>query len=404
MAIQSYNMENLNSTPSSERVHIAVFGNRNAGKSSLINAITGQSLSIVSDFAGTTTDPVYKTMEILPLGPVVLIDTPGIDDDSELGAQRVEKTREILGKCDIALLVVDILSNVENDLISEFKESDLPYIVVFNKVDLFPKIPPETEMEIYVSARDGTNISRLREKIANLPNFRKKQQPLIEDLVSAGDFVLLVTPQDESAPKGRLILPQQQTIRAILDAGAVSIVINGNEIEEVLSKIKQPKIVITDSQIFGKIAKFTPNDILLTSFSILFARYRGTLESAVKGATVIDNLRGGETILISEACTHHRQCNDIGTVKLPNLIRQFTGKNFNFEWTAGRDFPENPTKYALIAHCGGCMLNDKEMQRRYNHAAECGVPITNYGILIAYMNGILERSLRPFAEIHKFII
>jgi [FeFe] hydrogenase H-cluster maturation GTPase HydF len=399
-------MNTLNDTPTSERVHIAIFGKRNAGKSSLINAITGQSLSIVSEIAGTTTDPVYKSMEILPMGPVVLIDTPGIDDGGELGALRIEKTQEVLRKTNVAILVVDSSKGFGGEdkyLLEQVKSKNIPYIIVMNKSDLTAETQP-TDDTIYVSAKENKNIEMLKEKIASLSKFTVKEQVLIEDLLNPSDLVVLVMPQDKAAPKGRLILPEQQTVRAVLDADAINIVIRENEIDTIFDKINgKIKMVVTDSQVFDKISKSTPDDILLTSFSILFARYRGILETAVKGVKAVDNLKDGDFVLISEGCTHHRQCTDIGKVKLPAWIDAYTGKKINYEWSAGREFPIDTTKYSIIVHCGGCMLNDSEVQYRYNSATENCVPITNYGILIAYIHGILERSVRPFEDIHKFL-
>lgn len=397
----------LNETVSAERVHIAFFGLRNAGKSSLVNAVTGQKLSLVSNVLGTTTDPVKKAMELLPLGPVVIIDTPGIDDEGELGFQRVLRAKQVLNQTNIAVLVVDSLkglSKLDNDLIESFKEKKIPYIIAFNKADLLEKLPESKENEIYVSAEKGININELKEKIAALSKSVANNKTLLGDIVKKNDLVVLVTPIDSAAPKGRLILPQQQTIRELLDIGATVIVTKETELEESLSKLKaKPNLVITDSQAFGFVSKIVPKDVLLTSFSILFARYKGDLETVVKGAKELDNIKDGDKILISEGCTHHRQCNDIGTVKLPNWIKNYTKKDISFEFTSGGEFPENLEKYALVVHCGACMLNEAQMKSRIESAIKQGIPITNYGISIAQMNGILKRSVEPFQEIKKIL-
>lgn len=394
----------LNSTPNSERLHIAFFGLRNAGKSSLVNAVTGQALSVVSDVKGTTTDPVSKAMELLPLGPVLITDTAGFDDEGALGELRIKKTNEILRKTDIAVLVVDaLLGKTEKDgeLISLFKEKSLPFIIAYNKCELIET--PETmgENEIYVSAEKGININELKEKIATMKP-QIKEQRIIGDLIDTGDVVVLVTPIDESAPKGRIILPQQQTIRDILDSNALVFVTKETEFTQTLSALaKKPRLVITDSQVFGIISKLCPEDIPLTSFSILMARQKGFLDVAVKGVTAINKLKDGDTVLISEGCTHHRQCGDIGSVKLPNLLKKYTGKNLKIELTSGGEFPEDLSKYSLVLHCGGCMLNQKELIYRKNHSNNASVPFTNYGIAIAYMTGILERSIKPLPEIYN---
>ena len=397
----------LNNTPSSERVHIAFFGKRNAGKSSIVNAVTGQNLSIVSDILGTTTDPVLKTMELLPLGPVVIIDTPGIDDTGELGSLRVKKSYQILNKTDVAVLVVDSsvgLSEEDIALLEKIKQKNIPYAVVYNKSDLI-KLRTINDNEICVSAENGENINLLKELIARLANIQKNDKSIVSDMLKKGDIAVLVVPIDESAPKGRLILPQQQTIRDIIDHHACAVVTQDTELVSTLNSLsKKPKIVITDSQAFARVSRDTPEDIMLTSFSILFANYKGNLKLAVEGVTALDTLKHGDHILISEGCTHHRQCGDIGTVKLPNLIKKYTGlKNLEFEWTSGIEFSENLKKYKLIIHCGGCMLNEREMKYRLKCAEDEGVPITNYGTAIAYMNGILKRSLAPFPEIQKII-
>lgn len=395
----------LNDKAASERVHIGFFGLRNAGKSSVVNAVTGQSVSVVSDVKGTTTDPVEKTMELLPIGPVVIIDTPGIDDSGELGDLRVKRTKKVLNKTDVAILVVDAekgMSEQDISLKNLFEQKEIPYVIAYNKSDMLADIPVATDNEIYVSAKNGTNIYELKEKIGKLSGAETNQKKIVGDIIEPGDNIVLVVPIDSSAPKGRLILPQQQTIRDILDSGAIATVTRDTELKKALSSLAdKPKLVITDSQAFGKVGKDTPEDILLTSFSILFARYKGDLLQVVKGAAKLGKLQDGDTVLISEGCTHHRQCNDIGTVKLPSWIKGFCGKDINFEFTSGGDFPEDLSKYALIVHCGGCMLNEREMKYRIRHASDNEIPITNYGIAIAHINGLLKRSLSPFPEIQK---
>ena len=390
----------LNSVVSAERLHIGFFGLRNAGKSSLVNAVTGQKLSLVSDVKGTTTDPVSKAMELLPLGPVVIIDTPGIDDEGELGAMRVERARQTLSKIHIAVLVTDSkneLTDAEKELISSFKQKNIPFIIAKNKVDLLADTPEEKENELYVSATNGTNINELKEKIAFLSKDVANNKKILADLIKKGDKAVLVVPIDESAPKGRLILPQQQTIRELLEIGAITVVVKPEELADTLDSLKTPpRLVITDSQSFGAVSKIVPEDIMLTSFSILFARYKGDLEKVVKGAFALDSLKDGDTLLISEGCTHHRQCKDIGSVKIPDWVRKHSGKSLNFEFTSGGEFPEDLSKYALVIHCGGCMLNEREMQSRLERAEKSGVPITNYGTAIAHIHGILKRSLEPF--------
>lgn len=392
----------LNDTPSADRVHIGFFGRRNAGKSSVVNAITGQELAVVSDVKGTTTDPVYKAMELLPIGPVMIIDTPGIDDTGMLGELRVRKTKQVLNKTDVAVLVIDGTQGKSDDdeaLIRFFREKEINYIIVYNKADLVNFVPSREE-EICVSAKDKTNIEALKEKIASLAPVENQKLRIVADLIHPSDFVVLVTPIDKAAPKGRLILPQQQTIRDILEADATAIVVKEYELRETLQGLnKKPKLVITDSQVFSKVSADTPKDILLTSFSILFARYKGLLEEAVKGAAAIESLSEGDYVLISEGCTHHRQCDDIGQVKLPRWIRNYTGKQLNFEFTSGGEFYEDLAKYKLIVHCGGCMLPEREVKFRMKCAKDQEIPITNYGILIAYMQGILQRSLEPFPHI-----
>ena len=393
----------LNAAASAERLHIGFFGMRNAGKSSVVNAVTGQDLALVSDVKGTTTDPVKKAMELLPLGPVVIIDTPGMDDEGELGLMRVKKARQVLNYADMAILVVDStagLSAEDKDLLNRFKEKNIPYIVVWNKSDLLEVIPEAKENEIYVSAKEGVNINALKDRMGALIKSDGDKKRVVGDLIKADDTVVLVIPIDSAAPKGRLILPQQQTIRDILDSGAVAMTTGVHNLPTTLAKLKEkPRLVITDSQAFGKVSKLTPEDIELTSFSILFARYKGDLMGAVKGAAKLDHLEDGDTVLISEGCTHHRQCGDIGSVKLPNWILNYTGKDIKFEFTSGTEFPENLSKYVLVIHCGACMLTEREMQYRNRHSADWGVPMTNYGIAIAQIHGILRRSLEPFPEV-----
>lgn len=410
----------MNQTPASERIHISFFGKRNAGKSSVINAVTGQDLAIVSNIKGTTTDPVYKTMELLPLGPVMLIDTPGIDDEGDLGALRIKKSYQILNKTDIAILVVDVFIGItehEEALIHRFQEKNIPWILVYNKADLIPGeisgtvFPPHTDTaagnELFVSAATGSGIHELKEKIASLKPEDTHKYPLISDLVCPLDLVILVIPIDKAAPKGRLILPQQQTIRAILECGALSLVVRDTELkdtlEHFLSKDIHPRLVITDSQAFAQVSSVTPEEISLTSFSILFARYKGDLGTLTEGAAALKNIQHGDKILIAEGCTHHRQCDDIGTVKIPNMIRKFTGAEPEFVFTSGTEFPDDVSDYKLVVHCGGCMLNEREMKYRIACCRDQKVPITNYGILIARITGILNRSLTPFPEFQKLL-
>lgn len=396
----------LNSTPTSDRVHIGIFGRRNAGKSSLINALTNQKLAIVSDIKGTTTDPVYKTMELLPIGPVVFIDTPGIDDDGELGEQRVKASYRVLAKTDIALLVAEgsELSEEDKMLIKRIREKNIPYIVVYNKCEQYPGFAPAGENEIAVSAAEGINIKELRELIAKRYNCGEEKLRLVADIIKPGDFVCLVVPIDKAAPKGRLILPQQMAIRDILDAGAISVVMRESELEQTLAQLgRKPDLVVTDSQAFGMVSKTVPRDIPLTSFSILMARYKGILKQAAAGVRALDSLRDGDTVLISEGCTHHRQCGDIGTMKLPAWINGYTQKELRYEFSSGTEFPERLEKYSLIVHCGGCMLNEREVRYRLACAEEQGVPMTNYGILIAYVHGILKRSVEPFEDIAELL-
>ncbi|MCI9101089.1 MAG: [FeFe] hydrogenase H-cluster maturation GTPase HydF [Lachnospiraceae bacterium] len=397
----------MNQTPASERVHISFFGKRNAGKSSVINAVTGQNLAIVSQVKGTTTDPVYKTMELLPLGPVMVIDTPGIDDEGELGKLRVKKSYQVLNKTDVALLVVDgtVGRQPEDEmLIQRFQDKSIPYMVVYNKLDLMGQEPACKEDEIWVSAEQETNIWELKEKIARLGKQEEPDKYIVRDLMKPGDFLVLVVPIDKAAPKGRLILPQQQTIRDILDGDGSAIVVKENGLKEALEKLGQPpRLVITDSQVFDKVDADTPKEIMLTSFSILFARYKGDLAEAVRGVTALDSLRDGDKVLIGEGCTHHRQCDDIGTVKIPRWIREYTGCELSFDFTAGTEFPDDLSPYRMIVHCGGCMLNAREMKYRVQCAVDQGIPITNYGILVAYLRGILKRSLEPFPEIGRLL-
>lgn len=397
----------MNQTPASERVHISFFGRRNAGKSSVINAVTGQNLAIVSQVKGTTTDPVYKTMELLPLGPVMVIDTPGIDDEGELGKLRVKKSYQVLNKTDVALLVVDgtVGRQPEDEmLIQRFRDKAIPYMVVYNKVDLLEQEPVCGEDEIWVSATQEKNIWELKERIARLGKQEEPDKYIVRDLMEPGDFLVLVVPIDKAAPKGRLILPQQQTIRDILDGDGSAVVVKENGLKEALEKLGQPpRLVITDSQVFDKVDADTPKEIMLTSFSILFARYKGSLAEAVRGVAALDSLKDGDKVLIGEGCTHHRQCDDIGTVKIPRWIREYTGCELSFDFTAGTEFPDDLSPYRMIVHCGGCMLNAREMKYRVQCAVDQGIPITNYGILTAYLKGILKRSLEPFPEIGRLL-
>jgi len=397
----------LNETVSAERLHIGFFGLRNAGKSSVVNAVTGQDLAVVSDVKGTTTDPVKKAMELLPLGPVLIIDTPGLDDEGELGQLRVKKARRVLAQTDIAVLVVDStrgLSEPDQALLADFRERNLPYIVVYNKADLLKHRPPLQEGAYYVSAATGENIHELKEAIGKLSGSAQAQKKIVSDLLNPGDVAVLVTPIDSAAPKGRLILPQQMTIRDLLDAGCVPVVCRETELERTLNRLKEPPaLVITDSQVFGKVSKLVPESIPLTSFSILMARYKGELSELVRGAARLSKLQDGACVLISEGCTHHRQCGDIGTEKMPMWIRAKSGADVSFAFTSGGDFPEDVSQYALVVHCGGCMLNEKEMKHRIRTAMQSDVPIVNYGVAIAYMNGILHRSLSVFPQILQIL-
>ena len=396
----------LNDTPSGERVHIGFFGRRNAGKSSVVNAVTGQELSVVSDVKGTTTDPVMKSMELLPMGPVVIIDTPGFDDEGALGELRVKKTKQILNRSDCAVLVVDAtqgMTPADRELVELFGQKGLPYLIAYNKSDL-TAAPVLGEKELAVSAQTGENIQELKERIARLVKTGEDSRRLVGDLLSPGDLVVLVTPIDSAAPKGRLILPQQQTIRDILDAGAAAIVVKEDGLRDTLHKLgTKPRMVITDSQAFAQVSRDTPEDIPLTSFSILMARYKGFLDAAVEGVAAIDHLRDGDRVLIAEGCTHHRQCEDIGTVKIPRWLSEYTGKDLQLEHSSGRDFPEDLSPYQLVIHCGGCMLNQREMTYRQKTAGDNGVPFTNYGITIAHLKGILKRSVELFPHLHQLL-
>lgn len=397
----------LQDVSSGERLHIGFFGMRNAGKSSLVNKVTGQQLAVVSDVKGTTTDPVKKAMELLPLGPVVIIDTPGLDDEGELGQLRIQKAKQILGQTDIAVLVVDACKGsckLDKELIRVFEERKTPYIVVYNKADLLTERSARKDNELYVSAGTGEGVQELKEKLGSFASRMKNPKLLVADMIESGDLVVLVTPIDESAPKGRLILPQQLTIRDILDKHGIVVTCQDTELVQTLGNLaKQPKMVITDSQVFGKVSKAVPKDIPLTSFSILMARYKGDLEELVKGAAALSRLKDGDKILISEGCTHHRQCNDIGTVKMPHWIEEYTGVEPEFHFSSGCEFPEDLSAYSVIVHCGGCTLNETEMKHRINKAASAGVPIVNYGIAIAHMHGILKRSLELFPDMYALL-
>ena len=397
----------LNETVSAERVHIGFFGLRNAGKSSLVNAVTGQQLSVVSDYKGTTTDPVKKAMELLPLGPVVIIDTPGIDDEGDLGELRVKKAKETLSSTDIAILVCDAkngLTDWDYKLIQMFDEKKTPYIIAYNKADLLETVPSNDEKNIYVSAKNGIGIKELKEALGKFKGTVENTKYIVADLLTAGDVVILVIPIDEAAPKGRLILPQQQTIRDILEAGCIPVCCRDTELQLTLQSLgKKPRMVITDSQAFGRVSKMVPDDIILTSFSILFARYKGDLKELIKGASVLSKLKAGDKILISEGCTHHRQCGDIGSVKIPMWIKKFSGVEPEITLTSGGEYPDDLSEYKLCIHCGGCMLNEKEMQSRIQKANNAGIPMVNYGIAIAHMHGILKRSLELFPEVSALL-
>ena len=400
-------MSGMNQTPAGERVHIAFFGRRNAGKSSLVNAFTGQEIAIVSDVKGTTTDPVSKAMELLPLGPVQIIDTPGIDDEGELGALRVRRTRQVLNKTDLAILVVDAavgLTGVEEELIGLLKQKNVPWILVWNKSDLLETVPEGEGNTIWVSALTGLHIHELKELAAKTALREEPRRPLVSDLLEPGDVAVLVVPIDKAAPKGRLILPQQQTIRDILEAGASAMVCRDSELPQTLARLAQPpKIVITDSQVFGKVNRMVPPEVPLTSFSILMARYKGDLPLAVAGAGAVDSLKEGDRVLIAEGCTHHRQCGDIGTEKIPNWIRRRTGAEPEFVFASGNSFPEDVSGFKMVIHCGGCTLPEREMKYRLACCADQGIPVTNYGILIAYLNGILKRTIEPFGDLARLL-
>ena len=393
----------LNSVSSGERVHIGFFGMRNAGKSSVVNAVTGQSLSVVSDYKGTTTDPVKKAMEILPLGPVLIIDTPGIDDEGELGEKRVDKAYEILAETDVAVLIVDAKKGLQEKdqlLISLFEKKNTPYIIAYNKCDLIEDLKELKSNEIYVSAVENKNIFELKEKIGALSKNKAEKRVIVSDLVTEGDIVILVTPIDEAAPKGRIILPQQMTLRELLDSKCTAVVCQPSELEGTINALKnKPKLVITDSQVFGFVSKVLPDEIPLTSFSILMARYKGDLNNLVNGAVALKGIKDGDKILISEGCTHHRQCNDIGTVKIPDWIRSYTNAEPEFIFTSGGEFLRDLSGVSLVVHCGGCMLNEKEMKSRMEFCNESKTPIVNYGVAIAAMNGILKQSLEIFPDL-----
>lgn len=393
----------LNDTPSANRIHIGFFGCRNAGKSSVVNAITGQELAVVSDVLGTTTDPVQKAMELLPLGPVMIIDTPGFDDVGELGEKRIQKTKQILNRTDIAVLVVDAkkgFTATDKQLLALIQEKELPYLIIYNKSDLLEKIPKEEEHSIYISALEKIDIQECKEKLAHQIPTEDMTLQIVGDLLCPGDLAVLVIPIDSAAPKGRLILPQQQVIRDILEAGAAAVTVRNTELARTLQKLEgKVRMVITDSQAFEEVAAIVPKEIPLTSFSILMARFKGYLETAVKGIQAVDSLKDGDRILVSEGCTHHRQCEDIGTVKLPNWLLKYTGKDLKFEWSSGREFKEDLSPYAMVIHCGGCMLNEREVKYRMKCAVDQGIPFTNYGIAIAYMKGILQRSIEPIPNL-----
>ena len=393
----------LNDTPSGERIHIGFFGRRNAGKSSVVNAVTGQELAVVSDTKGTTTDPVSKAMELLPLGPVMIIDTPGFDDVGELGEKRIQKTKQILNRTDIAVLVVDAkkgFTATDKQLLALIQEKELPYLIIYNKSDLLEKIPKEEEYSIYISALEKIGIQECKEKLAHQIPTEDMTLQIVGDLLCPGDLAVLVIPIDSAAPKGRLILPQQQVIRDILEAGAAAVTVRNTELAKTLQKLEgKVRMVITDSQAFEEVAAIVPKEIPLTSFSILMARFKGYLETAVKGIQAVDSLKDGDRILVSEGCTHHRQCEDIGTVKLPNWLLKYTGKDLKFEWSSGREFKEDLSPYAMVIHCGGCMLNEREVKYRMKCAVDQGIPFTNYGIAIAYMKGILQRSIEPIPNL-----
>lgn len=400
-------MSGMNQTPAGERVHIAFFGRRNAGKSSLVNAFTGQELAIVSEVKGTTTDPVYKAMELLPVGPVQIIDTPGIDDVGELGELRIRKTRQVLNKCDLAIVVADAsapLGKAEEELIALVQAKQIPYLLVWNKADLLDTVPQGEKNVLWVSARTGLHLQELKEQAAALAMQREPAHPLVADLLSEGDTVVLVVSIDKAAPKGRLILPQQQTIRDILEAGASALVCRDTELAAVLDQMPvPPRLVITDSQVFACVNKVVPPSVPLTSFSILMARYKGDLSLAVAGAAAVNRLNDGDRVLIAEGCTHHRQCDDIGTVKLPRWIQEYTGTTPSFTFASGTEFPDDLSPYRLVVHCGACMLREQEVKYRLACCRAQGIPVTNYGILIAYLNGILPRTLALFPTVEALL-
>ncbi len=414
----------LNTTPVANRIHIGFFGKRNAGKSSVVNAVTGQDLAVVSEIRGTTTDPVYKSMELLPMGPVVIIDTPGFDDEGSLGDLRVKKTRQVLNKTDVAVLVVDAVDGMhpsDEELVALFKEKEIPYLVVYNKADLLSEggtsngakyesvkadaaeEPADVdEHDLYVSALTGDGIHELKERIANAVEMDEERFRIIADLIEPDDFVVLVVPIDSAAPKGRLILPQQQVIRDVLEADATALVVKENGLAETLKNAgKKPTLVVTDSQAFEQVSQTVPDDIPLTSFSILMARWKGFLDASVDCVATVDDLKDGDMVLISEGCTHHRQCDDIGTVKIPRWLRNYTGKDIQFETTSGTEFPEDVSKYRMVIHCGACMLNEREVRHRMKRSLDQGTPFTNYGVLIAYLNGILKRCVEVFPYLHE---
>lgn len=395
----------LNDTPSSERVHIGFFGTANAGKSSLVNRITGQEMSLVSEVSGTTTDAVRKTMELLPVGPVVIIDTPGLGDNGVLGEKRIENTKKVLETVDAAVVVCDVqcgISSEDEGIIETLTQRKIPYITVFNKADLINK---RKENLFYVSAKTGEGIDELKKALARIIPEKSNKIKIVDTFVKQGDIVILVTPIDEAAPKGRIILPQQQVLRNLLDIGAAAVVVQPEQLQGAIENLAvKPRAVITDSQVFGAVSKIVPEGVLLTSFSILLANYKGILQEAVKAVGKIETLCDGDKILVCEGCTHHRQCNDIGTVKIPAWIKKHTGKNVRFEFTSGRDFPQDLSEYSLVIHCGGCMITERDVLSRMERAAEQGIPFTNYGILIAYINGILKRSIEVFPELNKMIM
>ena len=400
-------MADLNSTPSANRLHIGFFGRRNAGKSSVVNAVTGQDLAVVSDVLGTTTDPVLKAMELLPLGPVVIVDTPGFDDTGTLGAERVRRTRQVLNRVDVAVLVVDAtqgMNEVDHQLVELFCAREVPYVIAYNKADLLDTVPEPTREALWISALTNTNIFELKERLGALAPEEDPNHRLLGDLIKPGDAVVLVCPIDESAPKGRMILPQQQAIRDVLDSGALAVVCREFELATALERLAEPPaLVVTDSQAFRVVSEIVPDEIPLTSFSILMARYKRFLRTAAAGVAAVENLKDGDVVLMAEGCTHHRQCNDIGTVKIPNWLRKHTGRNLTIETCSGREFPEDLSRYALVVHCGGCMNSERDVRYRMRTSLDQGVPFTNYGITIAQMTGALERSVRLFPEVHELV-